>query len=74
MEWFGERTVSLVCKNAVKSLKEGVNKRIKLKPLSTGLKSALRQALEEGSRKVSYFLPLCKCCNNYKLSPKIYRN
>ena len=56
MEWFGESTVSLVCKSSIKSLKEGVNRRRKQKPIQPELKVAIKLAIQEASEQVSIII------------------
>ena len=55
VEWFGERTVSLVSRSNVKSLAEGVSRRIKQKPLSTDLKRAIQNAMKDAAKQVSFY-------------------
>ena len=53
IEWYGESTVSLVRKSYIKTLKEGVGKRLKLKPLTEDLKNAINLAIIEATKQVS---------------------
>ena len=52
VEWFGECTHSLVHKNSIKDLREGVTKRLSNNKVPANLKGAIKQAIEEASKQV----------------------
>ena len=52
VEWFGEASVSLVSKSSIRSLKDGISRRLKQqKIISATLKVAIEEAIQAASSK-----------------------
>jgi len=47
VEWFGESTVSIVSKNCILTIEDGVNRRLKKTILTSQLRAAIFLALNE---------------------------
>lgn len=53
VQWFGEQTHSLVSRCNIKDLREGVMKRLSVKPLSKNLKCAILKAIQAAIQDAS---------------------